>query len=84
MNVRWSQRKGASRKGMEMRDCIYKPCLRCVPGCLPIDTRAAHKEHAQIVKEVLGDFTDAEVNAEFKRRNPPPPNPGAPTMKGKT
>lgn len=28
-------------------------------------------------------LSDAEVNAEFKRRNPPPPNPGAPTMKGK-
>lgn len=31
----------------------------------------------------FAQFTDAEVNAEFKRRNPPPPNPGAPTMKGK-
>lgn len=31
----------------------------------------------------LSHLTDAEVNAEFKRRNPPPPNPQAPTMKGK-
>lgn len=31
----------------------------------------------------LSGFTDAEVNAEFKRRNQPPPNPQAPTMKEK-
>lgn len=37
-----------------------------------------------VLTRSLADFTDAEVNAEFKRRNQPPPNPQAPTMKGKT
>lgn len=35
-----------------MNECIYTPCLRCSPRCLPIDTPEAHKEHAQIVEEI--------------------------------
>lgn len=34
-----------------MNNCIYKPCLRCVPACLPIDTPEAHEEHALLVEE---------------------------------
>jgi hypothetical protein len=34
-----------------MNNCIFKPCLRCVPACLPIDTPASHAEHARIVEE---------------------------------
>lgn len=33
---------------------------------------------------LLAQFTDADINAEAKRRNPPPPNPQAPTMKEPT
>lgn len=43
-----------------MNECIYAPCLRCSPRCLPIDTPEAHKEHAQIVEEIRLDSKTAD------------------------
>lgn len=54
------------------------------------DCYLAHMELQRRVAELhrefsegFDGFTDAEINAEFKQRNQPPPNPEAPTMKAK-
>lgn len=44
------------------------------------DTGLAHKLRRAFIAG-RGSLTDAEIHAEEKRRNPPPPNPQAPTMK---
>lgn len=62
--------------------CIYcgEPCTGNYYGVSDAQgTRCWHNPTCPATG--LDAFTDAEVNAEFKRRNQPPPNPQAPTMK---